>query len=132
MKILIVDNDTSTVTTLKALLLSQEVPFEIDTAYGGQEGLDKMVAHPDYDLVLLDIMMPTISGMDVCQQMMKDYRLREIPVLLMSSSLPIPPGEFQESLQKFSPLSVVKGVIEKPFVIGDLLAEINKVARRPL
>ncbi len=131
MKILIVDNDVSTVTTLKALLLSQ-ASFEIDTAFGGQEGLDKMTAHPDYDLVLLDIMMPTVSGMDVCQAMMKNYRLREIPVLLMSSALPIPPGEFHQSLERFSALSVVKGVIEKPFVIGDLLAEINKTARRPL
>lgn len=131
MKILIVDNDVSTVTTLKALLMSQ-ASFEIDTAYGGQEGLDKMAANPGYDLVLLDIMMPTVSGMDVCQAMMKDYRLREIPVLLMSSALPIPPGEFHQSLERFSTLSVVKGVIEKPFVIGDLLAEINKTARRPL
>lgn len=131
MKILIVDNDVSTVTTLKALLLSQ-ASFEIDTAFGGQEGLDKMTAHPDYDLVLLDIMMPTVSGMDVCQAMMKNYRLREIPVLLMSSALPIPPGEFHQSLERFSALSVVKGVIEKPFVIGDLLTEINKTARRPL
>lgn len=131
MKILIVDNDVSTVTTLQALLLSQGT-FDIDSAYGGQEGLDKMRANPNYDLVLLDIMMPTVSGMDVCQAMMKDYRLREIPVLLMSSALPIPPNEFHQSLEKFSTLSVVKGVIEKPFVIGDLLAEINKTARRPL
>jgi len=131
MKILIVDNDADTVTTLKALLMNQ-ASFEIDTAYGGQEGLDKMIARPDYDLVLLDIMMPKVSGMDVCQVMTKDYRLREIPVLLMSSALPIPPGEFHQSLEKFSALSVVKGVIEKPFVIGDLLAEINKAARRPL
>jgi hypothetical protein len=50
----------------------------------------------------------------------------------MSSALPIPPGEFHQSLERFSALSVVKGVIEKPFVIGDLLAEINKTARRPL
>lgn len=131
MKILVVDNDVSTVTTLKALLDSQAT-FEIDTAYSGQESLDKMKANPDYDLVLLDIMMPTISGMDVCQAMMKDYKLREIPVLLMSSALPIPPSEFHQSLEKFSSLSVVKGVIEKPFVVGDLLAEINKTARRPL
>lgn len=131
MKMLIVDNDIDTVTTLKALLMSQAA-FEIDTAYGGQEGLNKMTANPDYDLVLLDIMMPTVSGMDVCQAMIKDYRLREIPVLLMSSALPIPPGEFHQSLEKFSALSVVKGVIEKPYVIGNLLSEINRVARRPL
>jgi len=131
MKILIVDNDESTVTTLKALLLSQG-SFQIDVAYGGQESLDKMAANPDYDLVLLDIMMPKISGMDVCQAMVKDWRLMNIPVLLMSSALPIPPEEFQQSLEKFSALSVVKGVLEKPFTSDNLLAQIHKAARKPL
>jgi len=131
MKILIVDNDASTVTTLKALLLSQGA-FQIDVAYGGQESLDKMAANPDYDLVLLDIMMPKISGMDVCQAMVKDWRLMNIPVLLMSSALPIPPEEFHQSLEKFSKLSVVKGVLEKPFTSENLLAQINRSARKPL
>lgn len=129
MKILIIDNDVSTVTTLSALLLSQE-PFQIDVAYGGQEGLDKMIANPNYDLVLLDIMMPRVSGMDVCQAMIKDWRLLGMPVLLMSSALPIPPEEFHKSLEKFSALSVVKGVLEKPFVIEDLLLQIHKVAKK--
>jgi len=131
MKILIIDNDVSTVTTLKALILSRE-QFIIDTALSGALGLEKMSADPSYDLVLLDIMMPEISGMDVCKKMTADWKLRDIPVLLMSSALPIPPEEFQNSLEKFSSLSVVKGVIEKPFVINDLLAKINEVARRPL
>ena len=131
MKILIVDNDVSTVTTLKALLLSQ-VPFQIDVAYGGQEGLDKMRTNPNYDLVLLDIMMPVVSGMDVCKAMMGDYKLRAIPVLLMSSAIPIPPEEFHESLEKYSNLSVVKGVLEKPFALDNLIMQINKVARKPL
>jgi two-component system alkaline phosphatase synthesis response regulator PhoP len=131
MKILIIDNDISTVTTLKALLLSQE-SFAIDTAYGGRDGLEKMAEHSDYDLVLLDIMMPEVSGMDVCQAMVKDWKMRDIPVLLMSSALPIPPEEFQESLEKFSALSVVKGVIEKPFVVGNLVAKMHEVARQPL
>ena len=131
MKILIVDNDISTVTTLKALLLNEK-PYDIDVAYGGQEGLDKMAANPNYDVVLLDIMMPKVSGMDVCKAMVKDYHLREIPVLLMSSAMPIPPEEFHQSLAKFSELSVVKGVLEKPFAIDNLLMQINKVARKAL
>lgn len=131
MKILIIDNDVSTVTTLKALILSQS-QFTIETALSGAAGLEKMSADPSYDLVLLDIMMPEISGMDVCKKMTADWKLRDIPVLLMSSALPIPPEEFKNSLEKFSSLSVVKGVIEKPFVINDLLAKINEVARRPL
>jgi len=129
MRILIVDNDASTVTTLQALLASQG-SFQIDVAYGGQEGLNKMATYPDYSLVLLDIMMPMMSGMDVCQVMIKDPHLRTIPVLLMSSALPIPPEEFRESLEKFSELSVVKGILEKPFAIDNLLAQIYKTARK--
>lgn len=131
MRILIIDNDVSTVTTLKALILSNE-KMDIDTAFGGQEGLEKMAAYSDYDAVLLDIMMPDVSGMDVCRKMTDDWKMKEIPVLLMSSALPIPPEEFQQSLEKFSALSVVKGVIEKPFVISDLLAKIHEVSRKPL
>lgn len=129
MKILIIDNEASTVTTLSALLQSQG-PFEIEAAYGGREGLDKMAANPNYDVVLLDIMMPDVSGMDVCREMIKDSRLRQIPVLLMSSAMPIPPEEFHKSIETFSELSVVKGVLEKPFVIDDLLVEIHKVVRK--
>jgi hypothetical protein len=62
--------------------------------------------------------------------MVKDAHLREIPVLLMSSALPIPPEEFHESLEKFSALSVVKGVLEKRFTTENLLAQIYKVARK--
>lgn len=129
MKILIIDNDFSTVTTLKALLLS-EGDFLIDVAYGGQEGLDMMSRNPDYDVVLLDIMMPQISGMDVCKEMINNPLMKRIPVLLMSSALPIPPGEFQQSLERASELSVIKGVLEKPFTTADLLAQIYKVVRR--
>lgn len=131
MKILIVDNDLSTVTTLQALLLNEGV-FDIDIAYGGQEGLDKMMANPTYDVVLLDIMMPQVSGMDVCRAMAKDPRLQNIPVLLMSSAMPIPAKEFHQSLEKSSELGVVKGILEKPFTTTELLTQIHKIARTSL
>lgn len=129
MKILIIDNDVSTVTTLKALLLSQG-DFEINVAYSGQDGLTKMAENPGYNVVLLDIMMPEISGMNVCESMSNDRRLREIPVLLMSSALPISPAEFHASLTKSDKLGVIKGVLEKPFTTDDLLKEIYRVAKK--
>jgi CheY-like chemotaxis protein len=129
MKILIVDNDVSTLITLKALL-SGQADFEIETASSGQECLDMIKAHSDYALILLDIMMPQMSGMDVCKVMAGDPGMRNIPVLLMSSAMPIPPAEFQASLEKFSGLSVVKGVLEKPFVIENLIDQIYKKARK--
>lgn len=128
MKILIVDNDPSTVTTLQALL-QNEGSFQIEVAYSGQEGLDKMTANPNYDVILLDIMMPQMSGMDVCKAMIQNPRLQKLPVLLMSSALPIPPTDFRESMEKSNELSVIKGVLEKPFTTADLLAQIYKVVR---
>lgn len=131
MRILIVDNDLSTVTTLQALLLNEGL-FDIDIAYGGQEGLDKMAANPAYDVVLLDIMMPQVSGMDVCRAMAKNPLLQNIPVLLMSSAMPIPPEEFHRSMEKSSELRVVRGILEKPFTTAELLTQIHKITRTPL
>ncbi len=65
MKILIIDNDTNTVTTLQALISSRE-PAEIEVAYGGKEGLEKMAADSSYDLVNLGIMIAGGRGLYGC------------------------------------------------------------------
>lgn len=129
MKILIVDNDVNTVTTIKAFLTTQPT-LEVDTAYGGQEGLDKMSANPAYNLLILDIMMPTISGMDVCKAMSKDEKMKNIPVLLVSA-LPIASKELRELLEQFQETHVVKGVLEKPFSIDSLLEQVNSIVQAP-
>jgi len=125
MKILIIDNDPNTVTTLKALLMTQS-NLTVDTAYGGQEGLDKMAANPPYDLLILDVMMPTISGMDVCKAMSQNDKIKNIPVLLISA-LPIASKELRELLAQFQETRVVKGVLEKPFSIEILLEQVNSI-----
>jgi len=128
MKILIIDDDMSAVTTLQALLQSQP-DFSVDAAYGGREGLEKMIANPPYDLLILDIMMPDFSGIEVCKAMSVNDKLKNIPVLL-ASALPITSKELSELLEEFKALKVVKGALEKPFVLEDLLAEINKITRQ--
>jgi len=125
MKILIIDDDISAATTLKALLMSQD-GYEIDTVFGGQAGLDQMLANPGYDLLILDVMMPDFSGIDVCKAMAQNDKLKKIPVLL-SSALPIASKELGELLNEFKALNVVRGALEKPFVLEDLLAEIKKL-----
>ncbi|MFA5000363.1 MAG: response regulator [Patescibacteria group bacterium] len=128
MKILIIDNDTNTVTTLQALISSRE-PAEIEVAYGGKEGLEKMAADSGYDLIILDIMMPVVSGLDVCKAMSQDEKLKGIPVLLVSA-LPIASKELREMLEQFNATGVVKGILEKPFELDSLMAEIQKAAAR--
>lgn len=125
MKILIIDDDVSAATTLKALLMSQS-DYEIDTAFGGREGLEKMIANPIYDILILDIMMPDFSGIDVCRAMAKNEKIKNIPVLL-ASALPIASKELGELLNDFKAQVTVMGALEKPFVLEDLFAAIKKV-----
>ncbi|MFA5155530.1 MAG: response regulator [Patescibacteria group bacterium] len=127
MKILIIDDEISAATTLKALLMSQD-GMEIDIAYNGREGLAKMKeAQPPYDLLILDVMMPDFSGLDVCKAMHADEQLKNTPIIL-DSALPIASKELQGLLNEFQALNPIKGVLEKPFVLEDLLAAI-KAAR---
>jgi CheY-like chemotaxis protein len=127
MKILIVDDDAPTVTTIKAFLAGQD-DVQIETALGGQEGLDAMKATPDFDLIILDFMMSTISGMDVCKAMSKDEKLKNIPVLLISA-LPVISPALHELMEEFHQTGVVKGVLEKPFAMKDLEKEIKLIVK---
>jgi CheY-like chemotaxis protein len=124
MKILVLDNDKSTVETFKAGI-SAKTDCQVDVAYGGKEGLEKMRNGEFYNLLVLDIMMPEISGIDVCKAMMQDEKLKKIPVLLVSA-LPVSSQSFKDSMEKFEELKVIKDILEKPFSIDELIAKINK------
>ena len=125
--ILVVDNDVSTAVTMKAAV-EDSPDYKADVTYSGKEALGKMKVSV-YDLILLDIMMPELSGIDVCKQMLKDERLKKIPVVLVSA-LPIASKGFQRSIGNFDELSVVKGVVEKPFDVEDLQVKIKELVER--
>jgi DNA-binding response OmpR family regulator len=125
MKILVLDNDKNTAETFKATINSK-TDHQVDVAYGGKEGLEKMGnGESPYDLLVLDIMMPEVSGIDVCKAMMQDEKLKKIPVLLVSA-LPVSSQTFQDSMGKFKELKVIKEVLEKPFSGDELVAKIEK------
>ncbi len=128
MRILIIDDEISAATTLKALLIGQP-GYSIDIAYDGKTGLKKMEEEPLYDLLILDVMMPDFSGIDVCRAMSVNEKLKNIPVLL-ASALPITSKELSELLNEFKSLNIVKGAIEKPFIIEDMLTEIKKITAK--
>lgn len=117
-KILIVDNDVNTAQTMKAVVDTNK-GYNADVVYGGKEALAKM-KKMDYDGVLLDLMMPEVSGIDVCKKMSKDKKMKHIPVVVVSA-LPVASPAFQKSQGKFDELNVIKGVVEKPFEVKGLL-----------
>ena len=127
--ILVVDNDKSTVETLKATI-SDNAHYHVDAAYGGQECLDIMrKREKPYDLLILDIMMPKVSGIDVCAAMTKDEKLRKTPVLL-ASALPVASRTFLESLGNYDELKIAKDVLEKPFFVNELMSKIDDIIKK--
>ena len=81
-KILIVDDVISNVLLLKVLLTNEK--FNIVTAGNGTQALEQ-VKKEKPDLVLLDVMMPDISGFEVARQMKADEEMSEIPVIFLTA-----------------------------------------------
>jgi PleD family two-component response regulator len=80
--ILVVDDHKTN--RLKMSFAVKKEGHEVETAENGLEALELMQARP-FDLVLLDIVMPVMDGYEVLTRMKSDSRLRDIPVLVISS-----------------------------------------------
>ncbi len=81
-KLLIADDNQQNRELLEAYLVVEG--YEIAMATDGQETLDQVAAISP-DLVLLDIMMPRLSGYEVCQQLKRDDDTRGIPILMVTA-----------------------------------------------
>ena len=64
----------------------EQGPFTVTLAYDGQEALDALAADPDIALVLLDLMMPQLSGLDVLARMRADARWKNIPCIILTAA----------------------------------------------
>ncbi len=80
--VLLVDDSSTNNLLLESALRGQN--FKILTAVTGEEAL-AVLRKKDIDLVLLDIMMPGLSGYDVLEEMMKDQKLSSIPVIMVTA-----------------------------------------------
>ncbi|MFL5612587.1 MAG: PleD family two-component system response regulator [Gemmatimonadaceae bacterium] len=64
----------------------EQGPFRVTLAYDGREALDLLRRDPDVDLVLLDLMMPHLSGLDVLAAMKADSRLQDLPSIILTAA----------------------------------------------
>lgn len=81
-RILVVDDDPRNVRLLEGIF--RTAGYVVEKAYSGSEALQRIGEMPP-DLVLLDVMMPGMSGHDVCTALKRDERTRPIPVVLVTS-----------------------------------------------
>ena len=93
-KILIADDNLQNVELMEAYLT--EFDCEVQTAFDGEQTLHR-VCEDGPDLVLLDIMMPKISGFEVCRQLKSDDRTRDIQVLVVTALNQ--PGDIERAVQ---------------------------------
>jgi len=80
--ILIVDDNAQNVELLQAFL--ESLPVKIVTAFDGVDALEKVQQHSP-DLILLDIMMPRMSGFQVCRKLKGEPKTRDIQVLMVTA-----------------------------------------------
>ena len=108
-RILVVDDDASIRNLVQTVL--ERAGYEVVTARNGFEAIDRLVAS-DYDVVLLDVMMPKLDGLAVVDQLLKENN----PVLAHTYLLTAGEPRSVKDLP-------VRGLIAKPFDIRALLAE---------
>lgn len=116
--ILIVDDEPNVVKGLKFNLEQQE-GYVIDVAYDGEEALAKFNADR-HDLILLDVMLPKVNGMDVCQEI---RRVSDVPIIMLTAK--------GDDMDKIMGLELgADDYMTKPFNMLELKARIKTIFRR--
>ena len=83
-KILVVEDDFLLVRLYKRAFELEG--YEVETAYGGEEALEKLKSlEKKPDLILLDIVMPRINGLDLLREIKKDPAIKNIPVVVFTN-----------------------------------------------
>lgn len=94
--------------------------WDIIHAYHGAEALSKLHAHPDIGLILLDINMPVMSGLEFLQRFREEKAFADIPVVLLSSE-----GKKEDTVRGLK--AGARAYITKPFQADDLHKVIGMV-----
>ena len=119
-KILIVDDEPDVLSFLERILRAED--FEVFSAYDGIGALD-MVSTEQPDIILLDIMMPMMSGYEVCEQVKSNPQTKHIPVICISSA-------HTPDARSHSMRVGAVDLITKPFLPAELLAQIRRYLPR--
>ena len=119
MRILIVEDKVKIAKALKQGL--QQESYAVDICYDGEEGYDYAVSE-DYDVIILDLMLPKLSGTEICKKLRKDKV--NTPILMLTAKSQVE--------DKVDGLNIgADDYLTKPFAFEELLARIKALLRRP-
>lgn len=117
---LLVEDDNHVCELVRIVLRSED--FTVDFAHDGQSGI-KMAQEQTYDLIILDLMLPGISGWDICRELRQSPSTRSTPIIMLTAK-----GEEQDKV-----LGLEVGAddyMAKPFSPREFLARVKALLRR--
>lgn len=122
MKILIIEDERPINNLIRSTLTADG--YSCDCAFDGKEGAD-LIEQRQYDLILLDLMLPEISGYDLLEYIrsLGNIRAVQIPVIIISAM-----GQVQDRIRGLH--LGADDYLCKPFQIGELAARVEAVLRR--
>src|SRR5579863_4412753 len=118
MHILVVEDEKRLAVLLRRML--SEERHAVDLAFDGRTGLD-LALSDTYDVVVLDLMLPGVDGLEICRQMRAERIMS--PVLMLTAR-----GAIEDRVTGFN--VGADDYLTKPFAMEELLARINALLRR--
>ena len=118
LKILVVDDESRMRKLVRDFLVRQD--YEVIEAGDGEEALDIFYATKDIALIILDVMMPKVSGWEVCKEIRENSK---VPIIMLTAK-----GDERDELQGFE--LGVDEYISKPFSPKILVARVGAILRR--
>ena len=119
-KVFLVEDDQSIVSLVQYNL--QKEGFNVQTSGNGEEAI-KDIKNYEPDLILLDWMLPDLSGLDICKSLKKDKKHKNIPIIMLTAK-----GQEEDKVSALN--SGADDYITKPFGHAELIARINALLRR--
>jgi len=118
--ILVIEDETALVTLIRYNLEAEG--FEVLDAPDGEEGL-LILSENAVDLILLDWMLPNLSGIEICRQIRRRSDIRNIPVIMLTAR-----GEEGDRVRGLN--AGADDYLSKPFSYKELIARIHAILRR--
>lgn len=119
MRILVIEDEHKIAQSIKKGL--EQESYAVDTSFSGNEGYD-LASTEDYDLIILDLMLPGMNGLEICEKL-RNQQIHT-PILILTAK-----GQTQDKVEGLN-----KGAddyLTKPFAFEELLARIRALTRRP-
>lgn len=119
---MVVDDEPDQIVTLQYLFKSYENKYQLIGANSGEECLEKLQNGETPDIILLDIMMPGMSGWEVFDALQDNPKWNDIPIVFLTART----DDLAEDAGKF----LGEDYIEKPFEIDELIKRVDAVLEK--